>query len=49
VQHVSKAVLTMSRLKCALGGCDLRALMVLLIGVPILILMIYVCVWAEGR
>ncbi|OQU81801.1 hypothetical protein SORBI_3006G120500 [Sorghum bicolor] len=40
-EPVSKAALTMSRLKCALRGFDLRALMVLLIGVPILILMIY--------
>jgi beta-1,4-mannosyl-glycoprotein beta-1,4-N-acetylglucosaminyltransferase len=41
LQPVSKTALTMSRLKCALRGFDLRALMVLLIGVPILILMIY--------
>ncbi|CAD6263334.1 unnamed protein product [Miscanthus lutarioriparius] len=40
-EPVSKAALTMSRLKCALRGFDLRALMVLLIGVPILTLMIY--------
>ncbi|PAN38702.1 hypothetical protein PAHAL_7G190600 [Panicum hallii] len=40
-EPVSKAALTMSRLKCALRGFDLRALMALLIGVPILILMIY--------
>jgi beta-1,4-mannosyl-glycoprotein beta-1,4-N-acetylglucosaminyltransferase len=40
-EPVSKAALTMSRLKCALRGFDLRALMAFLIGVPILILMIY--------
>ncbi|KAG8082371.1 hypothetical protein GUJ93_ZPchr0014g46851 [Zizania palustris] len=40
-EPASKAVLTMSRLKCVLRGFDFRALLALLIGVPILILMIY--------
>ncbi|KAK1617903.1 hypothetical protein QYE76_023420 [Lolium multiflorum] len=41
-EHGSKAVLSMSRLKCALRGFDLRALLFLLIGLPIIIFVIYV-------
>ncbi|KAL5199601.1 hypothetical protein ABZP36_020804 [Zizania latifolia] len=41
-KHGSKAVLSMSRLKCALWGFDLRALLIVLIGLPILIFVIYV-------
>ncbi|CAL4968485.1 unnamed protein product [Urochloa decumbens] len=41
-KYGSKSVLSMSRLKCALRGFDLRALLILLIGVPILIFVIYV-------
>ncbi|CAL5057361.1 unnamed protein product [Urochloa decumbens] len=41
-EYGSKSVLSMSRLKCALRGFDLRALLILLIGVPILIFVIYV-------
>uniref|UniRef100_A0A0D9YUF2 Beta-1,4-mannosyl-glycoprotein 4-beta-N-acetylglucosaminyltransferase n=1 Tax=Oryza glumipatula TaxID=40148 RepID=A0A0D9YUF2_9ORYZ len=40
-EHGSKAVFSMSRLKCALRGFDLRALLILLIGLPILIFVIY--------
>ncbi|ONK78309.1 uncharacterized protein A4U43_C02F17060 [Asparagus officinalis] len=37
----SRAALTMSRLRCALRGFDLKALLLLLVGVPIFILFIY--------
>nr|BAJ97567.1 predicted protein [Hordeum vulgare subsp. vulgare] len=41
-EHGSRSVLSMSRLKCALRGFDLKALLFLLIGVPIIIFVIYV-------
>ncbi|OAY66600.1 Beta-1,4-mannosyl-glycoprotein 4-beta-N-acetylglucosaminyltransferase [Ananas comosus] len=40
--EASKAALSMSRLRCALRGFDFRALLILFIGVPLLILFIYV-------
>ncbi|ONK58749.1 uncharacterized protein A4U43_C09F16260 [Asparagus officinalis] len=37
----TKAALSMSRLRCALRGFDLKALLVLFVGVPVFILMVY--------
>ncbi|KAI5014635.1 hypothetical protein ZWY2020_056026 [Hordeum vulgare] len=40
-EPTSKAVMAMSRLKCALRGFDIRALLALFIGVPLVMLIIY--------
>ncbi|XP_073006519.1 uncharacterized protein [Typha latifolia] len=44
-EQASKAALSMSRLRCALRGFDLKALLLLLVGVPILIY----CIYAHGQ